>query len=189
MARIPTASRWFCEIASEGSSHNRLTSAEKNEEALLLGYPPIGLVDQGGLRGCNNQGKPYILGLNPEALRPKKGKFTPSVSLAHSQNHVILVDVRRTDFQRIGFRAECFKSERPVQFFRSGLSCGNRQQDLLQRRVLLGIFQKCCDQSFPDTFSSLRGGHIDGVDPPLMFFFQPSLAHKSYGSDEFAVFK
>src|SRR5712672_2982370 len=52
MARIPTASRWFCEIASLGSSHNRLTSAEDNQEALLLGYPPIGLVDQGSLRGC-----------------------------------------------------------------------------------------------------------------------------------------
>jgi len=75
MARIPTASRRFCEIASEGSSHNRLTPAEDNEEALLLGYPPIGLVDQGSLRGCNNQGQPYILGRNAEALRPKKGKL------------------------------------------------------------------------------------------------------------------
>src|SRR5712672_1031542 len=75
MARIPTASRWFCEIASEGSSHNRLTSAEDNEEALLLRYPPIGLVDQGSLRGGNNQGQPYILGRNAEALRPKKGKY------------------------------------------------------------------------------------------------------------------
>jgi hypothetical protein len=28
-----------------GSSHNRLTPAEDNEEALLLGSPPIGLVD------------------------------------------------------------------------------------------------------------------------------------------------
>jgi hypothetical protein len=40
-----------------------------------LGYPPIGLVDEGSLRGCNNQGKPYILGLNAEALRPKKGNL------------------------------------------------------------------------------------------------------------------
>ena len=79
MARIPTASRWFCEIASEGSSHNRLTSAEDDEEALLLGYPPIGLVDQGSLRGCNNQGQPYILGLNAEALRPKKGEFNMQI--------------------------------------------------------------------------------------------------------------
>src|SRR5258705_3997814 len=47
MARIPTASRWFCEVASEGSLNRRLTSAEDNEKALLLGYPPIGLVDQG----------------------------------------------------------------------------------------------------------------------------------------------
>ena len=64
----------FAGMTSVGSSHNRLTSAEDNEEALLLGYPPIGLVDQGSLRGCNNQGRPYILGRNAEALRPKKGK-------------------------------------------------------------------------------------------------------------------
>ena len=30
---------------SLGSSHNRLTSAEDNEEALLSGYPPVGLWD------------------------------------------------------------------------------------------------------------------------------------------------
>src|SRR6267142_610616 len=89
MARIPTASRWFCEIASEGSSHNRLTSAENNEEALLLGYPPIGLVDQGGLRGCNNQGKPYILGLNAGALRPKKGKWV--------DDHISVFKLNRPD--------------------------------------------------------------------------------------------
>src|SRR6266849_4598529 len=76
-------------------------------------------------------------------------------SLAHSQNHVILVDVRRTDFQSIGFRTERFKSERPVQFFRSDLSGGNRQQDLLQRRILPGISQKSRNQSFSDALSSL----------------------------------
>src|SRR5437773_2907703 len=30
---------------SLGSSHNRLTSAEDYEEALLSGYPPVGLLD------------------------------------------------------------------------------------------------------------------------------------------------
>jgi hypothetical protein len=35
----------FSPISSVGSSHDRLTSAEDNEEASLLGYPPIGLVD------------------------------------------------------------------------------------------------------------------------------------------------
>src|SRR5258708_11502463 len=75
MARFHTASRCFCEIAWECFSHNRLTSAEDNEEALLLRYPPIGLVDQGSLRGGNNQGQPYIPGRNAEALRPKKGKY------------------------------------------------------------------------------------------------------------------
>jgi hypothetical protein len=44
-ARIPTESD-FSPISSVGSSHNRLTSAEDNEKALLLGYPPIGLVDR-----------------------------------------------------------------------------------------------------------------------------------------------
>src|SRR5437762_9422550 len=32
----------FPEMASVGSSHNRPTSAEDHEEALLLGCPPIG---------------------------------------------------------------------------------------------------------------------------------------------------
>jgi hypothetical protein len=33
-------------ISSAGSSHNRPSSAEDNEEALLLAYPAIGLVDK-----------------------------------------------------------------------------------------------------------------------------------------------
>jgi len=33
----------FCGMASVGSSHSALTSGEDNEEASLLGCPPIGL--------------------------------------------------------------------------------------------------------------------------------------------------
>ena len=36
----------FSEMASGGSSHNRPTSAEDHEEALLLGCPPIGRLDE-----------------------------------------------------------------------------------------------------------------------------------------------
>ena len=36
----------FPEMASVGSSHNRPTSAEDHEEALLLGCPPIGRLDE-----------------------------------------------------------------------------------------------------------------------------------------------
>src|SRR6266513_3495356 len=36
----------FPEMASVGSSHNRPTSAEDHEEALLLGCPPIGRSDR-----------------------------------------------------------------------------------------------------------------------------------------------
>src|SRR6266480_6907269 len=35
----------FAGISSVGSSHNRLTSAEDYEEALLSGCPPVGLLD------------------------------------------------------------------------------------------------------------------------------------------------
>src|SRR5438552_11417572 len=44
MAGIPTE---FPLVLREslGSSHNRLTSAEDYEEALLSGYPPVGLLD------------------------------------------------------------------------------------------------------------------------------------------------
>jgi hypothetical protein len=51
----------FHPLASVGSSHNRLTSAEENEEALLLGCPPIGLLDR-RILGLQKS-KPYIPGL------------------------------------------------------------------------------------------------------------------------------
>src|SRR6266571_157378 len=44
MAGIPTESPLVLR-ESLGSSHNRLTSAEDDEEALLSGYPPVGLLD------------------------------------------------------------------------------------------------------------------------------------------------
>ena len=44
MAGIPTESPLVLR-ESLGSSHNRLTSAEDYEEALLPGYPPVGLLD------------------------------------------------------------------------------------------------------------------------------------------------
>jgi len=44
-ARIPTESQ-VGPISSLGSSHNLPTSAEDNEEALLLAYPALGLVDR-----------------------------------------------------------------------------------------------------------------------------------------------
>src|SRR6266702_7110959 len=44
MAGIPTESPRVLR-ESLGSSHNRLTSAEDYEEALLSGYPPVGLLD------------------------------------------------------------------------------------------------------------------------------------------------
>src|SRR6266576_1067497 len=44
MAGTPTESPLVLR-ESLGSSHNRLTSAEDYEEALLSGYPPVGLLD------------------------------------------------------------------------------------------------------------------------------------------------
>src|SRR6266480_4081423 len=44
MAGIPTESPLVLR-ESLGSSHNRLTSAKDYEEALLSGYPPVGLLD------------------------------------------------------------------------------------------------------------------------------------------------
>jgi hypothetical protein len=53
-----------------GSSHNRLTSAEDNEEALLSGYPPVGLLDAKRIEQTEEKRKqPYIPSLNAEALR------------------------------------------------------------------------------------------------------------------------
>ncbi len=44
MAGIPAESPLVLR-ESPGSSHNRLTSAEDYLEALLSGYPPVGLLD------------------------------------------------------------------------------------------------------------------------------------------------
>src|SRR5271166_491470 len=70
-ARIPTESE-VAPISSAGSSHNRPTSAEDNEEALLLAYPAIGLVDKRSIEQSEEKKKdgPYIPGLNAGALRP-----------------------------------------------------------------------------------------------------------------------
>ena len=46
----------FAGISSVGSSHNRLTSAEDNEEALLSGYPPVGLLDARNTYHAEEQG-------------------------------------------------------------------------------------------------------------------------------------
>jgi hypothetical protein len=50
-------------MASVGSSHNRLTSAEDNEEALLRASPALGLLDKRILGLGIQKGKPYVSGL------------------------------------------------------------------------------------------------------------------------------
>src|SRR5207253_9712034 len=50
----------YPEMASEGSSHNRSTSAEDHEEALLLGCPPIG---RSGRRNMEQFGRKRKRGL------------------------------------------------------------------------------------------------------------------------------
>jgi len=66
----------LAKIASEGSSTNRLTISGGQRRGLTFGLSAHrSYVDAGGVyEDANNQGKPYILGLNAEALRPKKGK-------------------------------------------------------------------------------------------------------------------
>ena len=70
-ARIPIEPE-AAPISSAGSSHNRPSSAEDNEEALLLAYPTIGLVDKRGIEQSEEKKERwarYIPGLNAEALR------------------------------------------------------------------------------------------------------------------------
>src|SRR2546430_13529584 len=68
----------FPEMASVGSSHNRPTSAEDHEEALLLGCPPIGRSDREwrAVRESSSGEKegPYILGLKTPRLYGPPGK-------------------------------------------------------------------------------------------------------------------
>src|SRR5437773_239802 len=61
----------FPEMASVGSSHNRPTSAEDHEEALLLGCPPIGRSDRNREQfGRKRKRGLYPRPKNAEALRP-----------------------------------------------------------------------------------------------------------------------
>jgi hypothetical protein len=66
-----------------GSSHNRPTSAEDNEEALLLGCPPIGpffgdeqVYDRSEEKAKR---KPYIPGLKRRGFAAKSGKDRQSL--------------------------------------------------------------------------------------------------------------
>jgi hypothetical protein len=74
MAAIPTATR-LREIASVGSSHNRLTSPEDNEEASLLALPGHRSFGQWSLERTEGKKRGLISPtLKVEALRPKSGK-------------------------------------------------------------------------------------------------------------------
>ncbi len=63
----------FAGISSVGSSRNRLTSAEDYEEALLSGYPPVGLLDASNIYHAEEKGNrlprpaPGLPGLNAGA--------------------------------------------------------------------------------------------------------------------------
>src|SRR5204862_5489544 len=66
MAGIPTE---FPLVLREslGSSHNRLTSAEDYEEALLSGYPPVGLLDAKNVYHAEQKGNRL-----PRPARPER---------------------------------------------------------------------------------------------------------------------
>jgi hypothetical protein len=65
-------SRGFGPVSSVGSSHSALTSGEDNAEALLLGYPPIGLLDDKDFRMTDLEKASLISpAWNAEALRPR----------------------------------------------------------------------------------------------------------------------
>jgi len=64
-------------MASVGSSHSALTSGEDNEEASLLGCPPIGLLDEEEFRTMpprNDGGGLYILGLRRRGFTARSVK-------------------------------------------------------------------------------------------------------------------
>jgi len=52
-----------------------LLQRRKTKEALLLGCPPVGLVDERTLGWPIQKGQPYIPGQNAEALPPKSGNY------------------------------------------------------------------------------------------------------------------
>src|SRR5437016_13444764 len=68
----------FAGISSVGSSHNRLTSAEDYEEALLSGYSPVGLLDAKNVYHAEQKGnrlpRPRLPRPEPRGLRPPWGQ-------------------------------------------------------------------------------------------------------------------
>src|SRR6266571_3944429 len=79
MAGIPTESPRVLR-ESRGSSHSRLTSAEDNEEALLSGYPPVGLLDASNIYHAEEKGNRLPRPARPErrGLRSVCGQITGS---------------------------------------------------------------------------------------------------------------
>ncbi len=64
---------------SLGSSHNRLTSAEDYEEALLSGYPPVGLLDAKNVYHAEQKAEDYeealLSGYPPVGLLDAKNVY------------------------------------------------------------------------------------------------------------------
>jgi hypothetical protein len=67
----PIAVKASSGMASVGSSHSRLTSAEDNEEASLLGCPPIGLSDGKEFRTVQPSNQEGGRALYPRISLPK----------------------------------------------------------------------------------------------------------------------
>src|SRR5205807_10131057 len=72
----------FAGISSLGSSHNRLTSTEDYEEALLSGYPPVGLLDASKIYHAQEKGnrlpRPERRGLHsPWVSAPARSRLSP----------------------------------------------------------------------------------------------------------------
>src|SRR5437899_2926136 len=93
MAGIPTESPRVLR-ESLGSSHNRLTSAKDYEEALLSGYPPVGLLDAKNVP-CRTE-RHRLPRPERRGLRSPWGHLAPpegsgDVAVFTSRNHLCVV--------------------------------------------------------------------------------------------------
>jgi hypothetical protein len=71
--RIPTASRWFCGMASVGSQAERPYGAAHVLTGVTFGLPAHRSCDRKILGWTQIKGQPQSLGLNAEALRSRYG--------------------------------------------------------------------------------------------------------------------
>src|SRR6266576_283230 len=140
MAGIPTESPLVLR-ESLGSSHNRLTSAEDCEEALLSDYPPVGLLDAKNIYHAEQKGhrlpRPERRGLRSPWGQCSALVLAKSVSLSNILHlRRLHDDVRNVPLSKHGIEGRDILGQELLEFLRVLLALPI--QLILHRQLLRG---------------------------------------------------